>query len=239
MSLFHKKSIPQPNIETARQILAHAFERNQREPNSVPLEQLESYSNYRRERYSLQRSILVAMMTLFVLLPLLFIPPSFTLSDETDRGEWNPSYRLTLNTFMLVDTLNVQIDGRSIPVYEVDSHVYSIEPTKKGQMDITVTLLNRQVLTQSIPITNVDKDTPTIQDYWIVDNRLYISLSDAGSGICYSGIYATSVDGEEIPPIRIDEEIGCVVFEEPRSLLNISIPDNTDNILQVMIVLNQ
>lgn len=239
MKLFHKNSIPQPDIETARKILNHAFELNHQEPNSIPFEELASYSNYRRERYSLQRTVIIIMMVFFILLPLLFIPPTFTLTAEKENNGWNPTYQLVLDTFMLVEKLNVQIDGRNIPVYEVDSHVYSIEPMKNGQMDITVTLLNKQVLTQSVFISNVDREAPSIDDYWVEDGLLYISISDAGSGVCFEKISATNVDGEEVLPVRIEKEEGYIIFEDPHNLLEISIPDNMDNVLQVVIAVTK
>ena len=75
MKAFRKSSVPQLDIEAAGRILAQAFEANQMELNTIPLEVLASYSNYRRERFTLQRTILVIIMTLFLLLPFLFVPP--------------------------------------------------------------------------------------------------------------------------------------------------------------------
>ena len=49
MSLFRKKlEEPQLNMESASRVLENVFIENKVEPNSVPLEVLTSYSNYRR-----------------------------------------------------------------------------------------------------------------------------------------------------------------------------------------------
>ena len=50
-------SLPQA---TAEQILSNVFSACSREPNSIPLEALTSYSNYRKERYALQRTVELA-----------------------------------------------------------------------------------------------------------------------------------------------------------------------------------
>ena len=48
MSLFKKSSMPQLDPETASRILEQTFEANEMEKNTIPLEVLASYSNYRR-----------------------------------------------------------------------------------------------------------------------------------------------------------------------------------------------
>ena len=65
MSLFKKSSMPQLDPETASRILEQTFEANEMEKNTIPLEVLASYSNYRRERFSLQRMLLIVIMLLF------------------------------------------------------------------------------------------------------------------------------------------------------------------------------
>ena len=112
MSLFKKSSMPQLDPETASRILEQTFEANEMEKNTIPLEVLASYSNYRRERFSLQRMLLIVIMLLFVLLPLLFIPASFTIGEDPTVGrDYNPVYALQVDSFMLVDRVNATIDG--------------------------------------------------------------------------------------------------------------------------------
>lgn len=94
MKVFHRSSGPQLSFEEASRILERAFEANEMENNSIPLEVLASYSSYRKERFTLQRTILVIIMMLFILLPLLFIPAAFTVNmDETPGRNFNPVSR--------------------------------------------------------------------------------------------------------------------------------------------------
>ena len=104
MKAFRKSSVPQLDIEATGRILAQAFEASQMELNTIPPEVLASYRNYRRERFTLQRTILVIIMTLFLLLPFLFVPSSFSVqiqSFEPETGAadtcFNPVYRLEVD----------------------------------------------------------------------------------------------------------------------------------------------
>lgn len=236
MKLFKKDPPPQLDIETAREILQHTFEVTQNEPNSVPLEVLASYSNYRKERFTLQKTVLVLLTVFFLLIPFLFIPPSFTLSAKTDEYGANPVYRLELESLMLVDQLTVRIGDLNIPAYEVDSHVYSIEPPVNGQMVITVKLINRQTYTEYIEVTNVDKDAPVIESYEVIDHLLHLFVSDGGVGVDFGGIVALNSDGQEVVPLETDASSGEVIFEHPSQIVNITFPDKVGNVLQVMLV---
>lgn len=235
MILFQKTPEPQLDMETAGKILEQAFAANDTEPNTTPLDVLTAYSNYRRERFTLQRSVLVVVMVLFLLLPFLFIPPSFTLSLPPQASVSNPVYRLQVDTFMLVERITATIDGHSLPVYEVDSHVYSIEPTRNGRMEVTLTLINHQTQTQYIEVDSVDLDAPTIVSNQVRNGLVYLYLSDPGSGIHYEEILATAPDGQEVPPLSYDEETGCVIFRYPEQSLNVYIPDYAGNALHLIL----
>ena len=50
MKVFHRSSGPQLSFEEASRILERAFEANEMENNSIPLEVLASYSSYRKEQ---------------------------------------------------------------------------------------------------------------------------------------------------------------------------------------------
>lgn len=238
MKLFHKSSAPQLSFEQAGRILERAFEANEMENNTIPLEVLASYSNYRKERFTLQRTVLVVIMTLFLLLPLLFIPASFCISeDESMVQNYNPVYRLAVDSKMLVDRVNATIDGYNIPVYEVDSHVYSIEPSRNGQMSVTVTLINRQMMTQYVEVTGVDREVPTAVSCSKEGDELHLYLSDAGSGVDFSKIEAVDLDGNEIEPIAVDEETGCVILPAVSTTINVYVTDLAGNKLQLVLTI--
>lgn len=237
MSGFHKSSAPQLSFEEASRILEQAFEANEMENNTIPLEVLASYSSYRKERFTLQRTVIVIVMTLFVLLPLLFIPASFTVDkDETVERNYNPVYKLVVDSMMLVEQVNVTIDGQNIPVYESDSHVYSIEPSRNGKMEVTVTLLNRQTVTQYVDVTGVDRDVPTA-DCTKSGDMLYLYLSDSGSGIDFSAVEALDLEGNAVEPASVDEEAGCVILPAVSDTINVYVADKAGNKMQLILTI--
>ena len=163
MLQFRKKAAePQLDIDEASKILENVFKISQVEPNTIPLDVLTAYSNYRKERFALQRTVLVIVMVLFLMIPFLFISPSFTISAMSGKKAANPVYEVNVDTFMPVQRVTAAIDGRSIPVYETEAHVYTIEPGLNGQMMISVTLINHQTVTHFVDVENVDKEAPLV-----------------------------------------------------------------------------
>lgn len=240
MKRFRKSSVPQLDIETAARILEQAFVANQMELNTIPLEVLASYSNYRKERFTLQRTVLVIIMVLFMLLPLLFVPSSFTIEKQVSKhsagdADFNPVYRLEVDSFMLVERVNAAIDGHNVPVYETDSHVYSIEPSLNGRMEVTVTLANRQFQTQYVDVTTVDREVPVAISCTRRGDLIYLYLSDENSGIDYAKIQAMTLTGEELLPVEVDEENGLLVFPDFKDSLNVYVPDLAGNQLHLIL----
>lgn len=232
---FRKPAVSQLDLEIANQILEQVFEANNMELNSISLEALASYSSYRRERFTLQRTILVIIMALFILLPLLFIPSSFTIVEQSGQYDFNPVYRMEVDSFMLVERITATIDGRNVPVYEVDSHVYSIEPPVNGKMEVTVTLLNRQTSTQYVDVTTVDREVPVATACNKDGDLVYLYLSDGLSGVDFDKIQAVDLDGHEIVPVSVDVETGCITFEDVDNTLNVFVPDLARNQLHLII----
>lgn len=236
MKIFHKSSVPQLDFETANRILKQTFEANQMEDNSIPLEVLASYSSYRRDRFTLQRTILMIIMVLFLLLPLLFVPSSFTVEEDNELARnYNPVYKLNVNSLIPVDRVNASIDGRNIPVYEVDAHVYSIEPSRNGKMEVTVTLVNRQSSTQYVDVAAVDREQPVATSCTKKGDKLYLYLSDSESGIDYQSVEAIDLNGQNVTPASFDENTGCIVFPVTSDTLNVYVSDLAGNKLQLIL----
>ena len=62
MAKRNKMDVPPLSKEVADQMLSNVFEACDFEPNRVPLEVLQSYSHYRRERHILQKCIIVLVV---------------------------------------------------------------------------------------------------------------------------------------------------------------------------------
>ncbi len=236
MLQFRKKAAePQLDIDEASKILENVFKISQVEPNTIPLDVLTAYSNYRKERFALQRTVLVIVMVLFLMIPFLFISPSFTISAMSEEKAANPVYEVNVDTFMPVQRVTAAIGGRNIPVYETEAHVYTIEPGLNGQMMISVTLINHQTVTHFVDVENVDKEAPLVVSNNIDRENVYLYLSDAGTGINYEEIKAVSLNGQEIRPVSYDTSTGCVAFPYSNESLNIYIPDYAENELHLIL----
>lgn len=229
-----KKERPQLNIDDASKILDNVFKRTNVEPNSVPLEVLMAYSNYRKERFPVQRLILVIIMVLFCMVPVLFIPAKFTMQREDTETEYNPTYTLEVTSHMLVKRVTAVIGDRNVPVYEMGSHLYSLEPYTNGEMEVTVTLMNNQRTTKTIEVDRVDLETPTVVSTEADENCVWLYLSDNVAGVDYGRISAVMENGDVIFPLTIDQTAERVAFSYPDGTLNIFIPDHAGNQLQLL-----
>lgn len=236
MSVFGKTSKrPALDMPKAEQILKEIFEACGREPNPTPLEVLASYQNYRQERYALQKSILGAVFVLFLLLPLLFFRPAFSLFLNPIAEPGRPVYQVQVTTCFPISMITAKIDGHPIAVYETGSHTYSIEPTRNGMMTVTVTLINRQSVEQNIWVSKVDRTAPSLLSNRQGDGQLCLYLMDEDSGIYYEGIYALNPEEERIEPLFYDPETGRVEFPFPTATIEVYIPDRAGNLLQLIV----
>ena len=238
--LFHKSKKNQPALdeETAAVMLGNIFDACEKEPNSVPLSVLASYSNYRKERFILQKILLVLVFLLFLLVPFLFIPPVFSVETVAATGRYDPVYEVTVKTpLMPVNRVTATLGGHNVPVYETANHVYQIEPDANGELVITVVLANHQSNQQSFVISDVDTKTPVLLSNQQEGDTIALMVEDADSGIDYSGIYAIDPEGHKIKPLSYDENTGKIVFTYPEEALNIYIPDKADNVLHLILSL--
>lgn len=232
---FKKPTGPELDEKTASQMLENIFDACEVEPNSVPLSVLTSYSNYRRERFLLQRALLVIIMLFFCLVPLLFITPDIQLSLKEESTNHKPAYELVVDTFIPVSRITATINGSNVPVYEVADKTYSIEPTLNGTMTVTVTLKNRQFSSVTSEVTGVDMDSPVVVSDQMKGDQIYLYLSDTASGIDYDNISAIDIEGKEVEIVSYDEENNYVVFDYPEKSLNIYIPDKAGNTLHLIL----
>lgn len=236
---FKKDNGPALDEKTAGQMLENIFDACEVEPNSVPLSVLTSYSNYRRERFLLQRILLGVIMLCFCLVPLLFIAPDIELNPLDSGVKGKPSYELTVNSLIPVSRVTATLDGKYVPVYEVGDKTYSVEPVSNGTMTVTVTLKNRQFSSESFNVTGVDTSSPIVLSDRLEGNQVYLYMSDLDSGVDYESISAMDIDGKEVLPAFYDESENYVVFDYPEKSLNIYISDKVGNTLQLILTVKE
>lgn len=226
---------PELSDDAATKLLENIFDACQREPNAIPLNKLALYSEYRRERYGLQKFVLIAVMIVFFALPVCFLSPEVKVERLSGPQEKIPIYRIEVESDLPVSLVAASVGDRGFPVYEAGERVYTVQPTENGELKIKVTLANKQYRVVSVPVGDVDYLPPSLVSDVHTDNLLVLGVTDEGSGVNWNAIRAETLAGETLLPEYYDEEAGEVAFAFPNETVNIFIPDMKENILQLVL----
>ena len=223
--------------DAASQMLSNVFEACDYEANRVPLEVLQSYSNYRRERHLLQKGIILVVALLFAMLPLLFVTPKVSASWVEGSQPGSPIYEVVAESFLPVESVRASMGTQELDVYQVAEDTYRVRPIQNGTLVITVTLTNKQSTQTLVEVDSVDVTPPQLLGSSLVDGELEIFLSDDSGDLDFEGIYAVDANGGKVYPLRYDREKMSVTFAYPDSYLNMFIPDKCKNILQLVLTI--
>ena len=197
---------------------------------SVPIEVLSSYSKYRRERYALQHVVIIGMLVLFLLLPLLFISPKLRLAQVSDGR-----LQLTVDAVLPVTSVTARLNGKNVAIYDSGNGQYVLKPTTNGELQVAVTLLNRQMTAISYTVADVDTTAPAYVASAVSDGMLTLTFEDTESGIDPESVQA--VAGEDETPVQLtfDEAAGQIVMPYPTEIVDLYVADKAGNILHVML----
>ena len=230
-----KMDVPPLSKEVADQMLSNVFEACDFEPNRVPLEVLQSYSHYRRERHILQKCIIVLVALLFLMLPILFITANVEVSWVEGTPVGSPIVQVTAKSIVPVESITASIGEYSLDVYQVSDGIYQIHPKANGTLMVTVTLANKQFTEHKVEVTGVDVEPPALVSSQLVDGELEIFFSDDISAIDFATVYAVDITGQVVYPLRHDSSAQSVTFAYPDSQLNIFVSDTCGNTLQLVL----
>ena len=223
--------------DAASQMLSNVFEACDYEANRVPLEVLQSYSNYRRERHLLQKAIILVVALLFAMVPLLFVTPEVSAGWVEDAAPGSPIVEVMTQSLLPVESVRATMGAREMDVYQVAEDTYRVRPTQNGTLVITVTLTNKQSTQTLVEVSSVDVTPPQLLGSSLVDGELEIFLSDDSGELDYEGIYAIDADGSKVYPLRYDREKMSVTFAYPDAYLNMFISDKCKNTLQLVLTI--
>lgn len=224
---------PELSLADAEQILSNVLNACGRVLNSVPLETMVSYSNYRKERYVIQRTLIAAMLALFLLLPILFFAAEIRV-HQTNIGEnANPTYAISVSSWVPIFQIHAEMDGRTAPLYEISENEYMLQPHENGEARITVRLMNRQETTVTLDVDSVDGEAPQLISSDASGEYVYLYVNDADSGVDFEGIRVVYSDGKSAAPVGYNAQTGCVQLEYPQCALMVRIPDQRGNALQI------
>ena len=233
----NKLRVPELSADAAGKLLVNVFESCEVQPSNLPIEILTSYSEYRRERFSLQKYVLLIVFVIFLILPLFFISPKLSLSLESFDDY--PTYKLAVDSdFIPVSRVSAAVDGKPVSVYENDARVFSITPTENGRLSVHVTLSNRQYNVTDTVVEGIDVKSPVFIGSSKTGETLTIMVSETGSGLDPDSTYAMTVGGTILRPLSIDTstpENQSVVFPFPDESFTVFISDLKENTLQLVV----
>lgn len=207
-----RTNAPVLNATEAEEILQEVFLECYVDTNSIPVEQMELYSNYRTERLSLQRYVSIVLMVAFCLLPLWFVSPRFSVSAPVIGERGLPVYTVEVKNFLPIFSVTAVMDNYSMPVYQREKKVFTIEPTKNGVMDVTVTLFSQQWYTRHVVVDSFDDKVPVYvgNSYDVRTDTLYVYVKDEESGVDYEKSYVEDGVGNVINVDGWNENEGYV-----------------------------
>ena len=229
--------VPVLSEDAASKLLENVFDACEKEPNTVPLKTLESYSEYRREKYGLQKVILIVILVIFLAVPFCFVIPNMTVQKISEDNARIPNYEIKVDGWFPVKVVGAAINGHNVTVYETGERTYSVEPLENGIMDLQTTFLNRQFRAAQVEVSGIDMDSPYLVSHYRDSDLLYLTVADDGLGIDYDAIYAETESGEIIKPIIIEKKTGEIAFEISGTSMNIYIPDVRENMLHLVITI--
>ncbi len=231
-----KKTNMEPKLDalTATRVLENVFEESNIALNTIPAEALAGYPEFRRQSFLPQRLILIAILILWLLAPILFFSPKFDIGEVRMNEQNLPVYTIEVTSLLPVRTVEVQMNGEPVQLYEKDSKTFAVEPASNGTMDIRVTSVNRQTRTRSVEVSAVDDVGPKLISSRIDDSRVYLQMAENGTGVAYENIYAQGrSSGQIVTPESYDKESGTIIFKLPSEVWDVYIPDNRGNALHL------
>lgn len=220
-------------------ILEDVFRACGAKENKVPLEALASYTVYRKERFSMQRSVLTVLMILFAALPLLFFLPEYSVSAASGGTRGLPEYTIDVRSLLPLRSVRAFMGKSALPVYEASARTFTVEPVRNGEMKIEVELINRQSVSTVQTVTEADCSAPRLLDSKVTAQEVVLHVEDEGIGVRFRGVYALNPAGEKILPLRWEEESGEIVFGRPKENLDVYIPDHIGNTLHLAMTLKK
>lgn len=221
--------------ETAQQMLSNVFEACEYQENTIPLEVLQSYSHYRRERHLLQRIVILLVAFLFLLAPVLFITANVDVAWVPGTPAGSPIIQVITKSPVPIERVTAAIGDYILDVYQVSDGVYQIRPNRNGTLTVTVTLINKQFTQTQLEVSNVDVTPPKLLSSEHVGDDLIIRFTDDSGTLDFKNIYAVNNAGKVIYPKSYDTRNLSVTFAYPKENLNIFVPDKCKNTLQLVL----
>ena len=224
--------------KAAGDILANVFDQCSQEPNTTPIETIRSRKRRRNILVVLCWLLACLAMAACLILPITMATARVELSWVEGTPAGSPVLQIATDCFVPIESITARLEGKEIRVHEVAEQIYHLYPDQNGKLVLTVTLVNKHSTEATIEVVGVDHTPPQLVSSALACGELEILLQDEDSPIDFESIYALSVDGTRVEPLRYDPGAGSVVFAFPSSSLNIFVCDECGNQLQLILTVD-
>lgn len=147
---------------------------------------------------------------------------------------------------------NISVDTKytntNVPIYIDTNQEYDYylingvndqQITNNGQHIVTLIKDGKEAYKQTLYVNTIDKETPILDNYKKEDNKVFMYIKDAVSGINAKTIRGTN-NGNKIEDIYYDKNNQCISFEiQPTNQYIVYIDDHAKNTLEVSINLGE
>lgn len=201
-------------LNNAEQILESVLILVGADTNTLPLEALISYHQYRNNRLMFQRALLLIALLGLVLIPFFTLSPSMdvTLVPGSYNGDFE-KFSINVKTIVPVDYVEGTLDNDKVTIMLENDKMYTAYITGNGTFTVTTTLLNRKSVTKTIEINDFDVTPPMVTSYYLDNGDLIVITSDDRSGVDFEKTVVTQLStGKEFGPIEYNEGTGLMRF---------------------------
>lgn len=231
----NSKEVPELDSATTSRLLNNVFAECNYVPNTIPLETLESWGNYKKTDFRRGRRISYVILVILVLFPMFFFKPTIIAQRTNVNSTGNAVYEIQVKTLIPVRSVYASIGDRPLTLEKVNSRNYIASVPQNGSLKVDAVSLNGQHTQKSFEVSYIDTEKPELVKAYNEGNKVNIVIRDTYSGINYDDIVGTDTDGNKVEPISIDKESETIVFELPSKSVTVNIPDNSGNELQILL----
>ena len=228
------------NPVKASQILEQVFAEVDAEPNTVPVEALTAYQNYRRPGMLRRIAAAAAAILLLAVILLLAWPPSYTVtSDGGPTGM--PVYTIRVSGPLPVRSVTASLDGQALLPAEAGKNTWEVSPDHNGALQVKVTLFNYRDREKTVQVTDVDLEAPELLDGEETPDGFILTVRDTGCGLDPQGTYALGLSGSVYFPDGFEDTgsgAAQISFVWPGEEMDIYVSDKAGNELRLSVTAN-
>ena len=200
------------------------------------------YKNQLRLRYLLPKALIVCVLAALVMFACYYaLSPARVSNLRVSGGADRVAVEFDVNKTLLLESVTAQLDGRPVDVEYQTVGSYKVDLDKNGELVIGArTFTGGQSQTQ-MTVNSIDDEPPHISDHELTDGQMCIYFTDnGGTGIDWSTLRASeAATGRSFEIPEVNEEAAYIRFPFPSSSIRITLEDNNQNPLAVLLELVQ